>query len=1458
LNRGTIYRFNSSNVQDTVTGIERGSVHIRNTSNGNINLVAGWDPSILPGGNPFGAGPTVSGFAGSIGASDLLNKTYGDFGVAGATGRINVNPDSLSQIRIGSAGGETNLFGRTLFLRTGDQENEHVSIGWYLDNSNTVPITGNIRIELTETVGDSLIATGGTQTRQYIHIGHGAHRDDPLTPGNANYLSGNVTITSPGQTLFQAGRGSNNYVIVGHGGRLLRDIVEGNNQGIVSMTGDITLNTGALLMIGRDVSDQNFVLVGHGGQQIDGTLDPIPGAGRLTTNSNIVVNSSDGIRMVGGRNDAFAKIGSGGWQVRGNHTGTIKVTAVKDIEMFAVNPPAQGLDESFVMIGFGGWDSDGTHVGSIEVESTGGSIRMVGGGSPLDTSVDPAAVRANDSFVQIGNGGRASNTDPSGTIIATSPANSGGLIKVTAFKDIILQGMDGGDRSYVQIGHAGDDSDGSRTGDIMVWARTGLVSLDSGGLDDDVHNGVDAFTQIGHGGRDASGDFTGRIEVMAAGDVLLRGGTEARRYSLIGHGGRYDGSFQGNTADSQYLSFGSNDGGLLTGDIVVNSGGAISLRGGGSTVDNAGLGDETFAQIGHSLLRANPAFGNARFGNPQMGGLVSGSITVTAATGVLLQGGSRDDSFAAIGHGAGRTDNAAGNVILGTDASPNPISVTTAAGDIVLRGGVYSGFESTTSEIYRYATIGHHGGNAGFNAVGNIEVTAATGNVLVEGGVQRLSGARIGHGGDDLIRGLNEQHLLRGTINVLAGQDVWVAGGTGYVPTDEEFSNLVGRADVSYGMIGHGGSSVGRSNQLRTYLLDGNLAVQAQTVRVQGGDGSANFAAIGHGSYSRQPSAIDNGVSGGSIFVSGNVSVNAALDVFVDGGDGISNNVTAGDVYPTSGRNFRRNEGNFGHIGHFAVPLGTNSRLTTLGNMTIDVSAGRDIGLNQRTTVAGGSWGLGAHAMIGVGGNGYVAVDSGGNIPVMDIEADIRVGAGRDIRLYGATTGSSAVPLHGVQNVAPGSGAVAQIGNGGPSVDGGTQGLRGNISVRSRNDILLLTGVRGTPDAGFGPTDLNNFEFNNYAKIGHGDFMFESGAVANGGFRNGDIDVAAGRNVTVRGALIGHVDPRFSSASALEGSTVIAVDRADGIGAEGGYLLVDSLLDSNGRWIDPALEANVLGQLRIYTPSRSQNRISQTTYLNSVVAPFDFYDHPGVAGGSSGESGIPLLRSADELYDVRDADAFVTGYNQFFTFNAGGGVPVYEQGGAPYNPFAVHPNPGDDEYLMARNYTIYYNREVVPFRVGPRLPDQWDVNQDGIVSKGEVPGFQDDRYDMKYVSLGGPNWSSASRLAGVSSTYPRGAVQEDLQGFQVGGFDRPFEIFSWRTLMDWQAGGLTYVPGSGLIPVPAAVNTDQPGSVAPPEPPAGTFEFDFGATDEEQPGSTQAPASSDAGMGGAASDPFSF
>lgn len=119
--------------------------------------------------------------------------------------------------------------------------------------------------------------------------------------------------------------------------------------------------------------------------------------------------------------------------------------------------------------------------------------------------------------------------------------------------------------AYVQIGNGGWDSDpqagnlnlqrgvGNFSGNIDVISTGGDINIQAGG--DPLFSRSDGDTffrglsaHIGHGGNFTDGDANGNINVVAAGDLDIKGGAGSRDgFTMIGHGGhQVDGNLAGN------------------------------------------------------------------------------------------------------------------------------------------------------------------------------------------------------------------------------------------------------------------------------------------------------------------------------------------------------------------------------------------------------------------------------------------------------------------------------------------------------------------------------------------------------------------------------------------------------------------------------------------------------------------------------------------------------------------------------------------------------------------------------------------------------------------------------------------------------------------------------------------------------------------------------------------------
>jgi len=153
--------------------------------------------------------------------------------------------------------------------------------------------------------------------------------------------------------------------------------------------------------------------------------------------------------------------------------------------------------------------------------------------------------------------------------------------------------------------------------------------------------------------------------------------------------------------------------------------------------------------------------------------------------------------------------------------------------------------------------------------------------------------------------------------------------------------------------VGHGGSLLGNIGPTLRGIerWEGNIGVNTATgltgrdVILNGGDGADNFAMIGHGGH-----AVEAPIS-----VRGNVTVNAARDLLLEGGDYFGNGRLndAGTGFPV------RNEGSFAQVGHMFTAVATGTRSES-SQGDIRATAVRDIVLT-------GGGALYAQAMIGSG-----------------------------------------------------------------------------------------------------------------------------------------------------------------------------------------------------------------------------------------------------------------------------------------------------------------------------------------------------------------------------------------------------------------------------------------------------------------------------------------------------------
>jgi len=732
--------------------------------------------------------------------------------------------------------------------------------------------------------------------------------------------------------------------------------------------------------------------------------------------------------------------------------------------------------------------------------------------------------------------------------------------------DVVLRGGDsGGGGASAQIGYyplAG----GTVSGSIGVYA-THDVTLQGGSV-------VDDYAQIGNGGDQALSNATvtgtislgGSIDVSGRDGVSLAGGTGSDAYAQIGHGG-----------------FGFASGTSSTGAVTID--GDISV---GSSAGNVDLSGGTgsgfaYAQIGHG---GTYAFANSDLASAAIGG-TSANITVSATAGsVELNSGTADFTYAQIGHGGHNAFS--GATVTGSLGVSGTIAVT-AANEVGLNGN--SGYEADVQ-------VGHGGygfassatlGGASLTGAISVTATGSGGDVAVLAGDNSFAYAQIGHGG-------GYAFIAIGGSTPSTPPDVTMSGTITVGADSVTLTGDPNGATFAYAQIGNGGGAALYNATAGDVKVGGDITVTADGVAtvsttvgdviLQAGSGDATYAQIGHGGASFASAynfggLFGTGASFNDVTLSGNVTVEAHNTLGTSGGVFLTGGSSSGsDAYAQIGHG-----GAYAFAGDSSSSNGGPADFNnlTLGGTGETITVAGDNGVG----VSGGSSGY-AYAQIGHGGYNFasgatvtnavaiataIAVTANsGDIDVTggSFDAYAQIGHGGDYAFGGATAGSLAIT--GDISVTASDGSVklsgsttdgyAQIGDGGLAFADGAQimgaaTIDGDINVDATNTLGTSGGVTLTGDAGGG----------GYAQIGHGgsdafdNATLGSLAIGETGAKitvtaNGDIALHGG---TARDAYvqIGHGGYAFgtgtsiSSVPALEGNIDVSSTAGD-ISIQGG------------------------------------------------------------------------------------------------------------------------------------------------------------------------------------------------------------------------------------------------------------------------------------------------------------------
>ncbi|MEC5125121.1 hypothetical protein VSU19_00040, partial [Verrucomicrobiales bacterium BCK34] len=699
--------------------------------------------------------------------------------------------------------------------------------------------TGTIRVESTE--GKVAVLGADRQINAFAQIGHGGQLIDGALDGNITVSGKTGVDVIAGENTTQIA-GGESFAQIGHGGI---DVV-GNKFGFVDVSTD-----GNISVLSGEAS-KAFSQIGHGGIGsgggiFNGTVDAAAG-GSFT----ITGGSDAGI-------ESFAQVGHGGIDSAGNKTGIMTVSSGSNLSILSGE-----AEKAFALLGHGGVNSEGYIDGSITA-TIGGDLAITGGsgaaageegefnfamiGHSLAGAVGGSGGYAGVNGSVVGEGEYFTATDnwivlPEGTVLLQQPQPAGETDATYQFSNVR-----GG--AYAQVPYG--SSSGATTGSYVEYEFT----VDQ--------TGSYKLTPRWSG-------YNGNSDSMFYDIVELKDGT-AVAPAVNDVADWYEFTSQSSTVfnwDTSGGGFEQNAAGDANQPAVWDlvAGTTYTLR---ATPRETGMALDAWTLQLDTLPNPTGVGPGATFANRSD---ISGAsdINVTVGGDISLTSGAESDSYAAIGHGGSSFAGVAANVQYGTAVDGANISVSSSGGNIILDGNAIAG--SAADVARRYAVIGHHGVDAGFDAYGNVEVHAGSGTVSLKGGNATDSFAQIGHAAGGVT--MDDSSTLQG--------DICVVGLNGVSMT----STLTG--ERAYTQVGHGGYNVKGD-------FDGDVTVVASSgaVTLTGGSGGTDgqYSQIGHGGVNA------NGALSGDLNViagSGNTALTGggAANSYAMIGHGNGNGTSAG------------------------------------------------------------------------------------------------------------------------------------------------------------------------------------------------------------------------------------------------------------------------------------------------------------------------------------------------------------------------------------------------------------------------------------------------------------------------------------------------------------------------------------------------------------------------------------
>ncbi len=772
--------------------------------------------------------------------------------------------------------------------------------------------------------GDIIFRSGFTNNQAHSMIGHGGWYQYADVVENTSYPvgtfgelfggatdpdqeghNGDIVVVLGGDISFVAGQteallgqtyleqnGTDNFTMIGHGGRLSRGdhygSIEINAAGDLEMearggwdsvsiqnnAGDNNTNTLGTPRLGNneDFSRfglRNFAQVGHGGHDSEHSNSD------ATNGINNSGKNSDGIGVLG-NSDILINLG-----------GDLNLLAAQKETVLDRPMPTQiSLDNGGGDIGntpaeYSLLNPDGTQspatLGPEFRQHNARLDRIVRDDGEVWDLPEPV-VTAIDSYVQIGNGGRASEYRGSGGADngggeginpidglghrGNVTINVGGEVTVEASNikpavatgqslEISVQNYQANPGGVGTIGGAGSYFVGPSVTEFINGADT----------QDDGSAGLRNYAMIGVGGNQSRGDHIGNVTILGdgdplnGGDLFLIAGEGREAFAMIGAGG-YDTDRLNNNDNNR-----AGDTGMTT-EITITIDGELRIEGGGlqdgDTTGAVGSFNDDGTVNFNDGDRVRGSFAQIGGGGVETGGNHNAEIAIDAQGDITLRAGNTGrGGYAQIGSGGGNVQDG-GTETERSETLTGDISVISRTGDISLTGSIPQIDTEDDPNVgpanlgnigvgrENYAMIGNGGFDTDFANVigfsGDIEVIAVQGSVTLQGGGDisinaandnfRAYFAQIGNGG----HASAGNHT--GDIRVVAGTDLNIFGGFG---TRE-----------AYAQIGNGGHNTD-GNHSGTIDIDVGRDLNMQrgaSNTTTGLDVINAWAKIGHGSQS--------------------------------------------------------------------------------------------------------------------------------------------------------------------------------------------------------------------------------------------------------------------------------------------------------------------------------------------------------------------------------------------------------------------------------------------------------------------------------------------------------------------------------------------------------------------------------------------------------------------------------